>query len=132
MSATSGPPIGPVLGQYAIPISKFCTDFNDRSTIYEDGVDVYVTLYHYADGSYDYEMFTAVMSSCLKRAAGINTGYGRRPRRIRGVITPYLIFEAVAYRLSHSGGPINSTMRAAVSQGVGTAKSMGLLISNST
>jgi large subunit ribosomal protein L11 len=132
MSATSGPPIGPVLGQYAIPISKFCSEFNEKSSIYNEGVDVFVTLHHFSDGSFDFEMFTAVTSYCLKRATGIAVGYGSRSTRIRGLITPYLLFEAVAYRLSHIGGPKYLTIRNAVSQGVGTALSIGLLISNST
>lgn len=132
MSATSGPPIGPVLGQYAIPISKFCSDFNERSTLFNDGVDVFVTLFHYADGTYSFDMFTAVTSICLKRAAGLSRGYGSQPLRLRGIITPYLLFEAVSYKISHSGGLKYITGETAVSQGVGTALSMGLLITNST
>lgn len=132
MSATSGPPIGPVLGQFAIPISKFCSDFNERSTLYNDGVDVFVTLFHYADGSYSFDMYTAVTSVCLKRAAGISSGYGSQPVRLRGLITPYLLFEAVSYKISHSGGLKYITAETALSQGVGTANSMGLLITNAT
>ncbi len=132
MSATSGPPIGPVLGQYAIPISKFCTDYNERSALYNAGVDVFVTLFHYADGSYDFNMSTATTSSCIKFAAGIDAGYGTQPLRIRGLITPYLLYEAVAYRLYHNSGAKYLTIKNAISQGVGTARSMGLLISNAT
>lgn len=132
MSATSGPPIGPVLGQYGISISKFCSDFNERSTLYNEGVDVFVTLFHYADGSYSFDFYTVVTSLCLKRAAGISRGYGRQPTRLRGIITPYLIFEAVSYRVSHIGGTQYITGQTALSQGIGTARSMGLLITNST
>ena len=132
MSATSGPPIGPVLGQYAIPISKFCSDFNERSTLFNEGVYVFVTLFHYADGSYSFDLHTAVTSLCIKRAVGLLKGYGKQPIRLRGIITPYLLFEAVSYRVSHCGGLKYIAVENVISQGVGTAKSLGLLISNAT
>lgn len=132
MSATSGPPIGPVLGQYAIPIAKFCTDFNERSALFSEGVYVFVTLFHYADNSYTFTMSTAVTSICLMKAAGISSGYGTQPVRLRGIITPYLLFEAVSYRLSHCGGLKYIAAETAILQGIGTARSLGLLISNAT
>lgn len=132
MSATSGPPIGPVLGQYAIPISKFCSEFNERTTIFHEGVEVFVTLYHYADGTFSFDLYTPVTSICLRRAAGLLRGYGVQPTRLRGLITPYMLFEAVSYRISHSGGLTYLTGLSAITQGIGTARSMGLLITNAT
>jgi large subunit ribosomal protein L11 len=74
VSATSGPPIGPVLGQYAIPISKFCTEFNERSAIFHDAVEVFVTLYNYEDGSYTFDVAIPISSICFRRAATIRKG----------------------------------------------------------
>jgi large subunit ribosomal protein L11 len=128
MSATSGPPIGPVLGQYAIPISKFCAEFNERTTIYNDGVEVFVTPYHYADGSYSFELYSPVSSTCFKRAATIDRCIGRKKRLGSGIITPYMFYEAVMYKCLHDGGLGERTSSNVTSQNMGTIYSMGMVI----
>ncbi len=76
-SATSGPPIGPVLGQYAIPISKFCTEFNERTIeFFKEGVAVFVTLYYLVDGSYYFTIALPISSICFCRAARIRRSSG--------------------------------------------------------
>jgi len=109
-SATSGPPIGPVLGQYAIPISKFCTEFNDRTMeFFKDGVAVFVTLYYLTDGSYNFDVGIPISSICLRRAVCITrtTGHpvGRQIRswrcrswRVTGVMSQYMLYEVLLYR----------------------------------
>lgn len=97
-SATSGPPIGPVLGQYAIPISQFCTEFNERSgAYYNNDVDIFVTLYQYMDGTFSFDMFAPVTITCFRRAA---CQFVKKPRRAS--ITPQMLFEAIVYRYSHA------------------------------
>jgi len=82
-SATSGPPIGPVLGQYAIPISKFCTEFNDRTVeFFKSGTVVFVTLYYYVDGSYSFDLRAPILSICLRTAARIDKGIGKPTGRL--------------------------------------------------
>jgi large subunit ribosomal protein L11 len=77
-SATSGPPIGPVLGQYAIPISKFCTEFNDRtSEFFKSGVELFVTLYYLEDGSYNFDVGIPISSICIRRAVRIARTTGK-------------------------------------------------------
>ena len=132
MSATSGPPIGPVLGQYAIPISKFCSEFNERTTYLNEGVDVFVTLFHYANGSYSFDISTPVSSMCFKRAAGITRGFGKKLKMGSGFITPYMIFESVIYKAIRGGGVHNNTLYNIVSKGVGTVRSLGMNITNVT
>lgn len=103
-AATSGPPIGPVLGQYAIPISKFCTEFNDRTLdFFTAGVEVFVTLFYLVDGSYIFELASPISSICFRRAVGIKKGSShagsrRRPHVRAGIITPYMLFEAIIYK----------------------------------
>jgi large subunit ribosomal protein L11 len=132
MSATSGPPIGPVLGQYAIPISKFCSEFNERTKLFNDGVEIFVTIFHYADGHYTFELATPISSMCFKRAAGIMRGYGKNLKMGSGVITPYMIFESVIYKSIRSGGFGDYTMYNLLSKGLGTVRSIGFSINNST
>lgn len=128
MSATSGPPIGPVLGQYAIPISKFCTEFNDRSSIYNEGVDVFVTLYHYYDGTYSFDLYAPVSATCFKRAAGIHRSFGDKQTLWNGILTPYMFLEAVMYKCLHDGGLGERSMHSVLSQNLGTLRSIGMTI----
>jgi large subunit ribosomal protein L11 len=128
MSATSGPPIGPVLGQYAIPISKFCAEFNERTTMYNEGVDVFVTLYHFADGTYSFDLYAPVSGTCFKRAAGIERSIGRKKRIRNGLLTPYMFFEAVMYKCVHDGGLGERTLESLMSQHMGTIHSIGMVI----
>lgn len=109
-SATSGPPIGPVLGQYAIPISKFCTEFNERtSELFKSGVEVFVTLYYMLDGSYNFSLGLPISSICLRRAVRISKTSGKpkcrklanmRVRRWHkvGAISQYVLYEVLLYR----------------------------------
>ena len=126
MSATSGPPIGPVLGQYAIPISKFCSEFNERTKVYNEGVDVFVTLYHFADGDYMFELSTPVSSMCFKRAAGIKRGFGKQMKIGGGFITPYMFFEAVIYKALTDGGFGEHSIHSTISKGLGSLRSIGI------
>jgi ribosomal protein L11 len=139
-SATSGPPIGPVLGQYAIPISKFCTEFNERTqAIFVKNVEVFVTLFYLCDGTYSFDLAIPISSVCFRRAARIQKGsgsaYGRNAvnsvhllsTRLRGVLTPYMLFEAIMYRTSLHGGIGNYALRAVFAKGSGTMRSMGII-----
>ena len=128
MSATSGPPIGPVLGQYAIPISRFCTEFNERSAVYNEGVELFVTLYHFADGTYSFDIYAPVSSTCFKRAACIERSMGTKQRIGNGVLTPYMFFEAVMYKCLHDGGLGERTLVSVLSQHMGTLNSIGMVV----
>jgi ribosomal protein L11 len=139
-SATSGPPIGPVLGQYAIPISKFCTEFNERTqAMFVKDVSVFVTLYYLLDGTYYFDLAIPISSICFSRAARLKKGSGtahggkahlkvhRISNRLRGVITPYMLFEAIMYRSFLQGGVGSYALRAVFYKGVGTLRSIGLV-----
>lgn len=130
MSATSGPPIGPVLGQFGIPISKFCTEFNERSSIFQDGVYVFVTLLLYFDGHYTFDMSVTFSSLLFKRASGINKGSGSSglfPYRGKGIITPYLLFEALLYKAQQGDNMFGSnSVKSCCLKGFGTVRSIGI------
>lgn len=130
MSATSGPPIGPVLGQFGIPISKFCSEFNERSNVFNEGVYVFVTLYLFHDGHYSFDMSVTFSSLLFKRAANLDKGSGLPgipPHKCKGVITPYLLFEAILYKAQQNDdlfGP--HSVKACCLRGVGTLRSLGI------
>jgi ribosomal protein L11 len=140
-SATSGPPIGPVLGQYAIPISKFCTEFNERTIdFFKSDVAVFVTLHYLVDGSYYFTISLPITSICFSRAVhitqstGVPSGRHNTRRRCKrnnwrriGAITQYMLFEVVQYRTALGGTPSNTTVQITFYKCVGTVRSVGIV-----
>ncbi|MDF2698968.1 MAG: rplK [Haloplasmataceae bacterium] len=53
MEASSKEPIGPTLGQYGVPIDKFCEAFNSISSIYLEKTLVRAKVYIYSDKSFE-------------------------------------------------------------------------------
>nr|YP_009118162.1 ribosomal protein L11 [Stachyamoeba lipophora]AJF22927.1 ribosomal protein L11 [Stachyamoeba lipophora] len=52
-SATSGPPLGPALGQFGIPTMDFCKKFNELSKHFKKGVPLLTIVTIKMDRSYD-------------------------------------------------------------------------------
>lgn len=140
-AATSGPPIGPVLGQYAIPISKFCTEFNDRTLeFFKSGVDIFVTLYYMVDGSYNFDLGLPISSICFRRGVRIRISTGNPPGkhkfdmrrgrnwRMFGAMSQYMLYEILAYITEWSGNVDNSSMRSMYDKCIGTLRSMGIIM----
>ena len=96
--------------------------------MYNEGVDVFVTLYHFADGTYSFDMYAPVIGTCFKRAAGIERSLGRKQCVGNGVLTPYMFFEAVMYKCVHDGGLGSRTLASIMSQHMGTINSIGMNI----
>jgi ribosomal protein L11 len=53
MEASSKEPIGPTLGQYGMPIDKFCDYFNKNTTIYNEKTPLRSKLFIYSDKNFD-------------------------------------------------------------------------------
>ena len=51
--ARSGPPLSATLGQHGINIMTFCKEFNEKSKIFPEGVDLNVKILVYQDNSHD-------------------------------------------------------------------------------
>lgn len=47
--AKSGPPLGPILGQYQIDINNFCKDFNEKTKNYFKGIPLPVVIFKVAN-----------------------------------------------------------------------------------
>lgn len=142
-NATSGPPIGPALGQCGIPAAPFCKEFNDRTLIFKSNVILFVTLYLHITGEYNFDIKLPSTSFFLMRAVKMRKGLKKpgflysdiqevKNRRVFlrfKYITPYLIYELFLYRVTHYGLSLTygySFCRKAL----GTLRSIGILVFN--
>lgn len=113
MSATSGPPVGPVLGQKGIPSAPFCKEFNERTKIFNPNITVFVTLTLLISNEYIFDIKLPNMSFFFKRAVGFDLGL-RNPGYIYSktqekknlflkkykYITPFQYYEIILYKNS--------------------------------
>ena len=76
-SASSGPPIGPTLGQYGIPAAQFCKDFNERTVIFKKHVELKVVIYLYRSGIYTFELDFPTATFFFKRLLRISLCTGK-------------------------------------------------------
>lgn len=68
-SATTGTPVGPILGQYGIPAGPFCKSFNDQTFNYKKDVNLIVIIKLYNDNSYMLNIKLPSLSFLLLRAS---------------------------------------------------------------
>ena len=120
--ANPAPPIGPALGQHGVNIMDFCKQFNAKTQKMGDTV-VPVIIDVYQDRSFDFITKTPPVSVLLKKASGIASG-SKMPQKDKvGSVSMDQVSEIAKTKLPD----LNSiTLESAVSQVIGTAKSMGL------
>lgn len=75
--AAAVPPLGPTLGQYGIPITRFCDQFNASSVKFTKGTQVLVLLYQTYDNAFFFDIHPPTTSFLLKRVCGIKKGSGQ-------------------------------------------------------
>ena len=105
--AVTGPPLGPVLGQFKIPMMEFCKDFNDRTKHFRQGILLKVLIVIYSDNTYNYIVRLSSMANCMKSILGLTSLNGcpgsfyietsTKSEEVLhsnvGVITPQLVYE---------------------------------------
>ncbi len=120
--ANPAPPIGPALGQYGVNIMDFCKQFNAKTQKMGDTV-IPVIIDIYPDRSFNFITKTPPVSVLLKKFSGIKSG-SKMPQKDKvGSVSMEQINEIAKTKLPDLNG---ITLESAVSQVVGTAKSMGL------
>jgi len=120
--ANPAPPVGPALGQHGVNIMEFCKQFNARTQKEGDTViPVIITVYN--DRSFTFITKTPPVSILLKKAAKIESG-SKQPQKDKvGNVTMAQIKEIAQKKLQD----LNClTVESAMSQVIGTARSMGL------
>ena len=120
--ANPAPPVGPALGQHGVNIMEFCKQFNARTQkAGDDIIPVIITVYQ--DRSFTFITKTPPVSSLLKKAAKIESG-SKMPQKDKVGKVKMSDVKTIATTKLPDLNCIK--VDSAVSQVVGTARSMGL------
>jgi len=123
--ATPAPPVGPALGQHGVNIMAFCKEFNER-TAKQAGLVIPVVITVYQDRSFTFITKTPPAAILLKKAAGIESGSAKSKTIKVASLKKAQIKEIAEAKLPD----LNTTnIDSAVSMVAGTARSMGITIS---
>ncbi len=120
--ANPSPPVGPALGQHGVNIMDFCKQFNAKTQGQGDMIiPVIITVYQ--DRSFTFITKTPPVSVLLKKAAKLQSG-SKMPQKDKvGKVNMATIKEIAELKMPD----LNCmTVESAMSQVVGTARSMGL------
>jgi large subunit ribosomal protein L11 len=122
--ANPAPPIGPALGQHGVNIMGFCKEYNAR-TQDKAGFIIPVEITVFEDRSFDFVLKTPPASELLRKAAGIEKG-SASPNKIKlGTVSRAKITEIAKTKMPDLNA---TTLEAAESMVVGTARNMGLTV----
>jgi len=126
--ANPAPPVGPALGQAGVNIMEFCKAFNAQTQNVEAGMPLPVVISVYQDRSFSFIVKTPPASVLLKKAVKIDKGSPEPNKKKVGTVTQAQIREIAEAKMPD----LNCYDLDAASRIVeGTARSMGLEISNS-
>lgn len=125
--ATPAPPVGPALGAKGVNIGGFVKEFNDKSAK-RRGEIVPVVITVYKDKSYTFIMKQPPVAELIKEAVGIKKGSGTAgPMTNHAQITKAQL-QTIAERKMEELTAHN--MEAAMKTIAGTARSMGLVVTD--
>ena len=120
--ANPAPPVGPALGQHGLNIMDFCKQFNAKTQKMGDTV-VPVIIDVFQDRSFSFITKTPPVSVLLKKESGIKSG-SKMPQKDKvGKISMDKVRAIAQTKLPDLNG---LNLDSAISQVLGTAKSMGL------
>lgn len=124
--ANPAPPVGPALGQHGVNIMEFCKQFNARTQSMGDNIiPIIITVYQ--DRSFTFITKTPPVSNLLKKALKLESG-SKQPQKDKvGKVKMDQVKQIATQKLPD----LNCLkVESAMSQVVGTARSMGLEIAD--
>ena len=123
--ATPAPPVGTVLGPAGINLGEFCTKFNDASKDkMGDVLPVEISIYE--DRTFDFVIKTPPVPFLIKKYAKIQKGSKQGSKEQAGTLTMAQVKEIAEIKLPDLNC---DDVEKAMSQVIGTAKNMGVTIS---
>lgn len=124
--ATPAPPVGPALGQHGVNIVQFTKEFNAR-TADQDGMLIPVVITVYADRSFSFITKTPPASVLIKKALNLQLGSGVPNKEKVGSISQEELKKIAEYKQKDLNA---SSVEAAMKMIAGTARSMGVTVSD--
>jgi large subunit ribosomal protein L11 len=124
--ANPAPPIGPALAGHGINIMAFCKEYNAR-TQSKAGDIIPAEITVYTDGSFTFVLKSPPTAELLKKAAGLEKGSDSPNKNKVGSITRTQLREIADIKMKDMNA-LDS--EAAMKQVEGTAKNMGITITN--
>ena len=124
--ATASPPVGPALGQHGVNIAQFIKEFNDR-TKDQDGFKIPVVITVYSDRSFSFITKTPPTPTLILKAAGLDKASGVPNKEKVGSITTAQVREIAERKMPDLTA---ASIEAAMSQVVGTCRSMGITVTD--
>ena len=120
--ATPAPPVGPALGQHAINIMAFCTEYNEK-TASKAGTIVPAEVTVFEDRSFTFVLKTPPASDLLRKAAGVEKGSRAQKREKVGSISQAQLREIATLKMRDLNA---ADVEAAERMIEGSARSMGI------
>lgn len=120
--ATSGPPVGPTLAPYGMPIMEFVKQYNAQTQA-QVGSVVPAEVTIYGDRTFTFILKTPPTSELLKKAANIDKGSGTAGRGEAIKVSADKIRQIAEIKMKDLNA---ATLEAAEKVVAGTARSMGI------